>query len=289
MARARTIRIGALNIRVHTRHAPDEYVAFWKMLVRLKAVKARGVSALMIGGQRQITPNQEDSPFFGYIYRFVNINPEDPWFDIERQKKADPADVLEVKIPAKLKPNLQEIPYLFDPKRHRLYFATSGSDGGVSPGLMKSLIDEVGTYQTVIKRFGDIESTVVVREGVLDELLRWPQIRDIRVVLERPNPTEFDDDEEFYERLKRRGVKKEEHRFIKSPEAKTITPDEEMVAMFGRATTDGLYIQRGINPEGKVQTATSEEYPRIEVGNYDPDQQFASDAFIELVQAKFKH
>lgn len=289
MARPRTIRIGALNIRVHTRHAPEEYVELWKTLVRLKGVKTRGVSALMIGGQRQITPGQADSPFFGYIYRFVNINPDDPWFDIERQKKADPADLAEVKIPAKLKPNLREIPYLFDPKRHRLYFATAGGDGGISPGLMKSLIDELGTYQTVLNRFQEMDSTVVVREGVLDELLKWPQIRDIKVVLERPNPTEFDDDEEFYERLKRRGLKKEEHRFVKAPEAETITPDDEMVAMFDRATTDGLYVQRGINPDGKIQTASSEEYPRIEVGEYDPDLQLESDAFIELAQTKFRH
>lgn len=287
MARKRTLGISAINVRVHTRHTPDEYVDLWRAMIRLKRAKTRGYTALMIGTQRPLDGRDPRCGFYGYLYRFVNIDPEDPWFDIEEHKKADPDEVAEVHIPAKLKPGLREFPYLFDVQRHRLYFLSGGTDGGLSPGLVKSLVDHLATMPRIVERFGDVDTTIVMREGALDELLAWPEIRQIRVVLERPNPTEFDDDESFYERLQRRHLKREEHRFVKAPEAESITPDSEMVAMFERAVTDGVYMQRGVTPEGKVEDATSEQYPRQESGKYDPDAQLQSDAFVEIVRQKF--
>jgi hypothetical protein len=60
-----------------------------------------------------------------------------------------------------------------------------------------------------------------------------------------------------------------------------------MKAMFARAVTDGLYKQSGVNREGKTEEASSEQYPRTEIGQYDPDKQLHSDAFLALVKAKF--
>ncbi|KQT10996.1 DUF4747 family protein [Ramlibacter sp. Leaf400] len=288
MARKRTIKASGINLRVHTKHAPEEYVALWRLLVRLKQHKLRGDTALMIGSSRALESGNPNSPLFGYLYRFLNINPDEPWFDIEQQKQADDDDVAQVRIPPKLKPNLEEIPYIFDVAKHRLYFQSGGTHGGVSPGMVHGLLEFLCSAPQVISRFGDVDKTIMTREGVIDELLAWPVIRQIRVVLDRPNPSEYEDDQAFYEMLERRNLRREEHVFYKAKDAPTITPDDEMVAMFGRAVTDGIYKQTGVNPEGKAEEASSEQYPRTEIGLYDPDVQMHSDAFIGLVKAKFK-
>ena len=287
MAKMRTLMVSGINMRVHSRHAPEEYVELWRALAKMKKPKPRGVTALMIGSQRRLKPEDPDSPFFGYLYRFVNIDPDDPWFDIETQKRAVAEDVAKVSIPKKLKPNLTEIPYLFDVARHHLYFVSGGTGASVSPGAVDSLIEYLGEFDRIKDRFGRIDRTILTREGTLEALLKWPEIREIKVLLERPNPTEFDDDDAFYKRLQRRSVHKEEHSFFKAPEAETITPDAEMKSMFSRAVSDGLYKQRGLNTKGKLEEASSSDYPRKEVGEYDPDIQLESDAFVELVTRKF--
>ena len=122
MAKFRTIKAAGINVRLHTKHDPSEYKRLWEMLYRQKYTKTRGYTALMIGDMRHLNNEDESSPIVGYFYRFVNIDPSDPWFDIESQKKAKPGDVAQVVIPKNLKPSLMEIPYVFDLKKHKLYF-----------------------------------------------------------------------------------------------------------------------------------------------------------------------
>lgn len=158
MARERHIRIGGINIRVHSKHAPSEYVDMWMAMHRLRRPRTRGATATMIGEARRRDDNP-DAPIYGYFYRFVDIDPDDPWFDIEQHKKAAEDDVAQVKIPKKLKPNLKEYPYVFDIVKHRLYFKTGGHDGGVSPGIVASLLEHLAAAPRIVERFGEIDVT----------------------------------------------------------------------------------------------------------------------------------
>jgi hypothetical protein len=225
-----------------------------------------------------------DSPLVGSLYRFTNINPDDPWFDIDEHKEADANDVAEVKIPKKLKPNLKEYPYLFDIKRHKLFFKSGGHDGGISPLLVQKMLQNLSGRPNIVRRFGDVDLTVMTEQGVLARLLQWPEIRQIELVLERPNPTDFDDDQSFYERLKRRSLKKEVTTFVKANEEKTITPDQEMLKMFEIAINNGKYTQKGKNAEGVIETASSTNYPLEEAISYDPDVTTEREAFIEVAR-----
>ena len=287
MGRERKIKVGGLNIRVHTQHIASEYVDLWTMLHRMRRPKIRGNNATMIGDLRKLNA-QPDSPLYGYLYRFVDINPEDPWFDIEEHKKADAEDVAEVNIPAKLKPNLREYPYIFNVAKHRLYFKTGGHGGGVSPGVVHSLIEELVSSARVKKRFNDVDVTTITQKGAIEALLQWPEIRRIDVTLQRPNPSDFDDEKSFYERLNRRGLEKELNSFIKAKGVASITPDAEMKKMFGIAADNGIYRQVGINAQGELKSASSQEYPMQEIENYDPDLQTEREAFQSLVLSKFK-
>jgi hypothetical protein len=280
MARERHIRIGGLNIRVHTKHEAAEYAALWQAFHRLRRPRKRGATATMIGDVRKMDGL---TALYGYIYRFVDIDPDDPWFDIEEHKKAEAEDVAEVKIPAKLKPNLQEFPYVFDLAKHRLYFKTGGHGGGVSPGIMTTLVQELALVPRIADRFGEIDVTMLTRKGTIEALLKWPEIRRIEVVLEKPNPSDFDDDQHFYERLNRRNLKREEITYVKAKGAASITPDGEMNKIFKVAEENGEYRQTGVAPDGDTKTASTKDFPLQEVATYDPNNQMEGEAFRNFV------
>jgi hypothetical protein len=282
MARDRTIKISGINIRVHSKHAPSEYVELWRSFAKMRKAKSRGVSAMMIGTQRPIAKDDPASGIFGYLYRFVNIDPADPWFDIERHEVADEADVAQVRIPEKLKPNLEEIPYFFDTKKHRLFFKSGGAGASVSPGIALALVEHLSLFPQISNRFGEVDATIIKTKGTLEQLLSWPVLKYIGVTLKRPNPNEFDDDQEFFDRMERRGLKLEEHKFVKAPEADSITPDDEMLSMFKRAIEDGTYEQRGIDTDGELKTASASAYPMKESVTYDPDAELESEVFISF-------
>lgn len=271
MARERTIKISGLNIRVHTEHHFSEYKKLWKLILNMKIKRIRGNIALMIGSARPLYKDKEDSPIVGHIYRFLDIDPNEPWFDIEKNEEADPEDVAQVRIPEKLKPNLTEYPYYFDVVRHKLYFISGGTDGGISANSVALLFENIAAARRIKNQFGDIDYTIITEKGVLDELLSWPVIRKIYVRLERPNPSDFEDDVSFYERLKRRKLKKEEHIYTKASGAKSITPDQEMQDIFRVSIDNGIYKQEGIDKQGVSRDASSTSYPMKEVIKYDPD------------------
>ncbi len=283
MGKERTLHVSGLNIRVHTKHAADEYAALWKALHRLRLPTTRGVNAIMIGSVSSLN-EAPDSPLIGSLYRFTNINPDDPWFDIDEHKEADANDIAEVRIPNKLKPNLKEYPYLFDIKKHKLLFKSGGHEGGISPLLVQKMLQNLSERPIIARRFGDVDLTVMTEQGVLERLLMWPEIRQIELVLERPNPTDFDDDQSFYDRLKRRSLKKEVITFVKANEEKTIRPDPEMLKMFRIAVNNGKYTQKGMNAEGVIESAASTKYPLKEPTSYDPDVITERDAFIEVAR-----
>lgn len=282
MAKERTLKISCLNIRVHTQHKPEEYIKFWKKIMRLKIKSIRGNIALMIGTARQLEGSNKNL-FFGYIYRFIDIDPSEPWFDIEKNSEASEEDVALVNIPEKLKPNLSEIPYVFNFKEHKMYFLSGGTDTGVGHHAISSLFDLIKNNPAIIKDFGEIDHTIVSDKKALEEMLNWPVIRRIYVKLERPNPTQKEDDESFYDRLQRRKLKSEEHIYTKAAGAETIEPDEEMKAIFATASENGVYRQDGINPQGESRQVSSKSYPMQYIYKYDPDSLIRSDAFIQAI------
>jgi hypothetical protein len=283
MGKKRTLQVGGVNIRVHTKHEADEYAALWKALHNLRLPTNRGVNAIMIGSVRSLVDGP-DSPLLGSLYRFTNINPDDPWFDIDQHKEADANDLADVKIPLNLKPNLKEFPYLFDIKQHKLFFKAGGYTGGISSLLVQKMLENLSGRPTIVSRFGVVDHTVMTEHGVLERLLQWPEIRHIEVVQERPNPSDFDDDKSVYERMDRLSLKKETTIFVKANEKKTITPDEELKKKFMVAIRNGKYTQKGKNAKGIDETASSVNYPLKESTTYDPDITTELEEFIEVAR-----
>jgi hypothetical protein len=289
MARKRGYSVSGINIRVHKRdHSPKNYSQMWKIFAAQRRSVLHANTALMIGDIRLQDENDPESPIYGYLYRFLDIKREDPWFDIESHKQADQKDVNRVLIPENLKAALKEIPYYFDVKEHKLYFVRSEMQTGVSPWMVLKLIQSLGSADEVVKTFGKVDATVLTDQSKLEEIYKWQVIKTLEVSIERPNPTDFDDEQEVFRRMKERGVSEETFGYKKAPEADSIVPDDEIKAIVAVGADNGKVYAKGIEVTGKPAEISSKDIPRIERSEYDHNTTTLMDAFKGFVSRGFK-
>lgn len=285
MSKIRHFDVSGINLRVHTRHAPAEYASLWKDLWAKKIRVTHANNALMIGGYTLA----ESGYITGNFYRFLQVDADAPWFDIEKHKKADDEDVHQVHIPPALKPNLVEIPYVFDLKHHRLYFVAHEHEFNLSPVMVDKLLKRLTTLPSIVRRYGDVDLTVMTDRGKVDEMLKWPTIRRLTILLERPNPSEADDDETVFERLERRRLKSETHIYQKARGEESIVIDEEMKEQAANAIDNGFVEVAGRNLAGQPGKVSTSSFPLKLKGTYTPTgmaAQTLKDALLSLVKDK---
>ncbi|MGS0624354.1 DUF4747 family protein [Ralstonia sp. VS2407] len=281
--------MSGINIRVHKAgHDVKNYVELWRAFWNQRQSITHANTALMIGDIRFENEDDPESPIYGYLYRFLDIGKDEPWFDIERHKQADPRDVNQIIIPEKLKASLKEIPYFFDVKKHKLYFIRKEMETGVSPWMVLKLIQRLGAAQIVIDRFGRVDATILTDQSKLEELYEWQVIKTIEVSIERPNPTDYDDEQEVFRRMKARGVSEEKFGFKKAPDADTIVPDEQMKAIVTVGADNGAVQAKGIEASGKPVEISSKDIPRLERTQYDQNTTTLMDSFKAFVREGFK-
>ncbi|MCL9850644.1 DUF4747 family protein (plasmid) [Ralstonia solanacearum P673] len=289
MARKRHFSVSGINIRVHGRgHYSRNYVELWKMFWGQRKYVIHANTALMIGDVRFEDESNPESPIYGYLYRFLDIGRDEPWFDIEQHKQADPGDVSQIKIPEKLKASLKEIPYFFDVKKHKLYFVRKEMETGVSPWMVLKLIQRLGEARIVVEKFGKVDATILTDQSRLEELYRWQVIKTLEISIERPNPTDYDDEQEVFRRMKARGVSEEKFGYKKAPDAETIVPDDEMKAIVTVGADNGVVRAKGIELTGRPVELSSKDIPRIERSQYDHNTTTLMDSFKSFVYQGFK-
>ena len=125
MAKPRRITIAEINISMHAPHSPDGYAELFRKIYRAQRAVALGkLHGAMIGSMYGQNARVLPATFTGEIYRFVNIDPSNPWFNTRTQKAATEDDVEEVNIPEHLRPHLQRIPFAFNHSATRSVSAT---------------------------------------------------------------------------------------------------------------------------------------------------------------------
>jgi len=261
MRTTRAFDVSGINIRVHTEHSPQEYTELWRHLHKLRGTVTHLSNTLMIGEARQEEKGNPKSLIYGNFYRFLDVKPDDPWFNIETRKKATDEDVDKVNIPLELKPNLVEIPYIFDVVKHKLYFVSKEKDISISPASILNLIEKL-CYRTPIEnRFGKVDLTVLSDKGEVADLLAWPVIRTLTIKIDRPNPNDYDDEAAFYDKLKRRNAESETRIYKKAASEMSLVPDEEIEALANIAADNGEVEVSGKDRRLNAGTASSKNFP----------------------------
>ena len=286
MSRTRNFDASGVNIRVHTKHAPSEYVALWEHMHAANRYVTYASNALMIGDIRYEEKTNPASRLYGYFYRFLDVDPNNSWFNIVKHKKATDDDVEAVNIPAELKPDLVEIPYVFDVEKHQLYFISSETDVKLSPSLVLKLLERLCASQEVFERFGKVDLTVLTDQKKIDEMLKWPVIRNMTIEIDRPNPTEEEDEAAFYDRLKKRGLSSEIRVYKKADDAPSILPDDEMKWLAKIAADNGVVRVAGKNLQRQTDKASSDQFPLRLKSSYDSNLQTLMDALKTLIDQR---
>ena len=185
MARESRFPVGVINIAMHAPHSPARYTQLLRRLYSLRQiVTARGVTGAVIGTLYSLDRDNPEIGLSGEFYQFIQLDPNEPWFDLESKDEASPDDVQAIVIPEKLKPHLARFSFVFYPRGHRLYVQLRS--GNRSFGVQ--------TVATVLKRmlsnpkleaFGPVEITVEPDRGSISSIFRIPYLKQLRIELAR--------------------------------------------------------------------------------------------------------
>lgn len=287
MTRSKQFAFSGINIRVHSKHEPTEYIELWKRLFRMKAVHTHGAYGIMIGEVNLEDYRSSDGLIRGYFYSFIQIDPTQQWFNVTEHRPAEPEEVSQVAIPEGLKPNLKMVPYIFDVKQHQLFFITDDQDSGASPAMVKKLLDKMCARTTIIERFAAIDLTVLTDKAKIEKILSWPVIRRLELTLERTNPSDYDDEVEVFGRFHEMGIQREERVYVKAKGASSIKPDKSLIRVAKIAADNGEVSVSGVNSQGKSDSAKSTSFPMVARERYFPAVQTLFEAFMQAVREKY--
>lgn len=191
MSRERRITVAGLNIVAHP-HSPDIYCRLIQTAFRLKKpVPVHGEQSLLMSSCD--LPREEKTDLIkGAIARFTDLSPDLSWFNLGKLDKADDEELKSISIPEGLKPNFHPFWFVFDPVSHTLVFEQKLSSFAISPNIVAKYFASLFSDQIMVGKFGHIHSSVISDHGELEKMLSAPHLREVRILVNRPNPDGLD-------------------------------------------------------------------------------------------------
>lgn len=278
MSRTRTLEVSALNVAMHDPHSPERYVDLLKRVFARRATTRLGELHLAMLGTLYL--EDRDDPMKGLngeFFRFVNLDPNEPWFNTETREVATEDDVSEIQIPRHLLPHLKRIPFFFRPETHELWFIRRDRNEGIAPGSAAKLLDRLIAPLVLEGRFPQIEITPLPDTGVLERMLAVHTLEKLFIELKRPNTDGGEDEQAKWQRKLERQKAKRLKMELTAADAESIEPDEETRSLAKAASRNGRVEVEGRTGDGSKVVESTEEHPLIERVVLDPN--------IETVQA----
>ena len=251
MARPRRVALAALNIAMHAPHSAEGYVHLLQKAFRLHRIVRLGkLHGIMLGLIHRPKHHGDVLMLTGEIYRFVQLDPSEQWFNSQTREPATDDDVGQINIPSHLLPHLQIIPFAFNAKTHHLWYVKADKQNTLSPStatkFMTILLNEVVHKEEL----PEVSVTPIPESTSVDAVLGLPGLEYLKIELVRPNPDAADSAEARWlrklERQKTTKAKLELHRQRNSH----IEPDAETRDMAIAASRNGLVYGRGRTADG---------------------------------------
>lgn len=281
MARMIKVESGVLNVRIHP-HSADRYIELLKLAYRQKnIVKLRGDRFAMIS----LLDSRSSAQGYvaGLLATFVNVEFDGSWFDTETLSEAKSDDLREINIPEHLRPNSATFRFYFDLASHRLYFQTYTQGKTLTPASAFRVFRAIFDDLKIRGEFGDVKVSIVQNKAGIDRLFSLKVIKEIDILLEKPNADIFADDfEEKIEKHLEESRSREVRIIYRAERGSSIEPTKEIRAVSEAALDNGRVIVRGRDDKGATVRA-SEDHPRILHDKYDPDETSEEAAFRSLI------
>lgn len=283
MARDRSLRFSRINIVTHP-HTPEGYIKLMRAAFNSgQSVAIRGDQHLMIGEMRYLNADDPLQGLFGRLYRFVHIDKNAPWFNVEKNDVATEEELAQINIPENLRPNCTMFDFVFYPRGHAFYLEKQSGHLSLSPGLATKMLRSLFAHPQIVQEFGEIEVNVFADKEHLDHILKIHDLRRLVIEVTKPNPDELATaDAKVKARLAMVNARKLKIEIVaESKESIKIDQDDDlkataMVAAAGNGKVVGYgYTQNGNRVEESTLAKSWEDGV-----TYDPDLQTSADALI---------
>lgn len=286
MARERTIKIGAINIAMHAPHSPHRYVQMmFEVFRQQRMVRLGKVYGAMLG---TVYATQRDRPTLGLsgeIYRFLKLDPNEPWFNAATKEVATEGELRAIRIPEHLLPHLQRIPFVFRPRSHRLYFAARDRQDSLGPLVAQRLFERLLAPLTNELGYPTIEVTVMPDQDSIERILNMPTLEKLSIRLVRPNPDDGDDDQaRWLAKMEKQRTRRMELQLVAERNG-TIEPDQETKVMARVAANNGLVYASGRDADGLPIQESTKEKPMLVPATVDTAIETTSDVMNRMADS----
>lgn len=272
MARPRRVALAALNIAMHAPHSPQGYISVLQKAFRLHRIVRIGTLHGIMLGLIHRPGHVGDIPVItGEIYRFVQLDPSEQWFNSQTREPATDDEVGQINIPSHLLPHLQRIPFVFNASTHQLWYVKQDGKTTLSPSVatkfMSLLLNEVVHRNDL----PEISVTPIPESTSVDAVLSLPGLEYLKIELVRPNPDAADSAEaRWLHKLERQRTTKAKLELHRQRNAH-IEPDAETRDMALAASRNGLVYGRGRSADGLPVEDSTTNRPMIQYELVNPD------------------
>lgn len=277
MPKEKTIWISALNIKTQP-HTPDKYIDLFNDAFSLKQIiKLRADDHGMIGWKRFIDPDSPLEGITGEIYKFLQLDPNRPWLNLQEGKEAEPQELEDIQIPEFMKPNMSSFRFAFFPKGHRLFFETYSDRNRIGPSLVLTLFEKIFSHPSIRDKYGEVDVFLEPSREKLEEILSIFDLRRLEMRITRPNP---DDSFEFEQSVFKRMELESADIYEYNVKGKGINPSEDTRNLARVAASNGYVKGVGQGQDGKRVDESTQKHPLRDHIEYNSDLESSAEVFL---------
>ncbi|MBF0192497.1 MAG: DUF4747 family protein [Magnetococcales bacterium] len=253
-----TIEIEGLNITA-TPHTGDTYINLLKSAGKLKdPIKFYGSHYAVV---REVKLSGDGRWVIGRVYRFLDFNSLQKWFNIERDEEAGEDDVRKILIPPHLKPEFSATDFAFFVERHQLFFVSFTED-------KKSFrASRFGVFFSNLLNHGSVSGgkqvnvTPIPQKDSLKHMRSLRELQKVSICLKEPNPDDLYEAEKMVQRKLEAMHARRIDVNISAIAGESLVLDQEMNQFAAVASENGSVSWRGINQEGVSVAGSTLQYP----------------------------
>lgn len=289
MARKHSVPIGVLNIAMHTPHSDARYVELIQALYRLgKPIRTRGTSGALLGKLYAESESRSEDAIIGEFYTFLYLDPNEPWFNLQRNEEAIDDELNELKIPPYLKPHLARFLFVFLAEGHRMYIQLRNGKRSLSIKAAALAIKTLLADERM-DNFGTVEVTVEPARNSVQKILDMDFLHSLRIELVRPNPDDHQDDEKrLLEELSNRHARKMKYE-LTSERHEPLEVDEEIKTLARVASSNGYVMGSGRDVNDAPVELSTRDTPFIERPTFDPKEYTLKRFILEQARRISRH
>jgi hypothetical protein len=281
MSNVRTIKICALNIAMHKPHSPKRYIDLFndakkrKVLIRLGALHSA-----MLGSVQPAKGASSAEELTGEIYRFVNLDPTQPWFNLETKGIATDDEVGKIQIPEHLLPHLQRIEFVFRPDTHQLWFISQDRKDRLGVSAAVTFFQQLFDHVVEAGKFPKVEVTALPDADTLETMLSLSKLEKITIDLKRPNADDGNlEERRFLKKLEKQNAQRQIIELV-AVSGLSIQPDAETRALASVASRNGNVSVVGRDEGGRRVEESTQEKPLVKVEYVDSDEETSMDVLL---------